>query len=137
MSDWKQNTLIRPDFKAAAVGSQDMGVNNASFLVDRLSVDCEPLQLLRELTQNSIDAIEKIAPDNPNGRIKWGYKKVNKNIHKLKGQNSLQKSESPLIIIKLVESPHTPFHSLTSASQPHSQPSYAYNETTYGNPYAH
>src|SRR5580692_11911587 len=34
-----------------------MTVKNTGFLVDRLGQDCHPLQFLRELTQNSIEAI--------------------------------------------------------------------------------
>lgn len=36
-----------------------MSVNNIGFLLDRLGQDCHPLQFLRELTQNSIEAIER------------------------------------------------------------------------------
>lgn len=32
-------------------------VDNTGFLLDRLGTDCHPLQFLRELTQNSIEAI--------------------------------------------------------------------------------
>lgn len=34
-----------------------MSVQNIGFLLDRLGQDCHPLQYLRELTQNSIEAI--------------------------------------------------------------------------------
>jgi hypothetical protein len=34
-----------------------MSVANTAFMIDRLSKDCAPLQFLRELTQNSIEAI--------------------------------------------------------------------------------
>ena len=34
-----------------------MSVDNIGFLLDRLGQDCHPLQFLRELTQNSIEAI--------------------------------------------------------------------------------
>lgn len=36
-----------------------MSVNNIGFLLDRLGRDCHPLQFLRELTQNSIEAVAK------------------------------------------------------------------------------
>jgi len=36
-----------------------MTVSNIGFLLDRLGQDCHPLQFLRELTQNSIEAIER------------------------------------------------------------------------------
>jgi DNA topoisomerase VI subunit B len=34
-----------------------MSVANTGFMLDRLGQDCSPLQYLRELTQNSIEAI--------------------------------------------------------------------------------
>ena len=42
--------------------SQDLGlllleVAQTSFLLERLSQDCEPRQYLRELTQNSLEAV--------------------------------------------------------------------------------
>jgi len=46
-----------------------MQVANLSFLLDRLHRDCSPLQFLRELTQNSIEAIQEL-PD-PTGEIIW------------------------------------------------------------------
>jgi len=36
-----------------------MSVHNIGFLLDRLGEDCHPLQFLRELTQNSIEAIRR------------------------------------------------------------------------------
>jgi hypothetical protein len=36
-----------------------MSVDNIGFLLDRLGQDCHPLQFLRELTQNSIEAIQR------------------------------------------------------------------------------
>lgn len=47
----------------------EMGVANTGFIIDRLGRDCAPLQYLRELTQNSIEAIL----DRPEGRgeIVW------------------------------------------------------------------
>lgn len=39
--------------------TQPMTVGNPTFLVDRLGLDCGPLQFVRELTQNSIEAIQK------------------------------------------------------------------------------
>lgn len=45
-----------------------MTVHNTGFLLDRLGQDCHPLQYLRELTQNSIEAIER--QDEP-GLIVW------------------------------------------------------------------
>ena len=34
-------------------------VQNTGFLLDRLGQDCHPLQFLRELTQNAIEAIQR------------------------------------------------------------------------------
>src|SRR5215203_7448885 len=41
----------------AGKATLQMGVDNTGFLIDRLGEDCHPLQFLRELTQNSIEAI--------------------------------------------------------------------------------
>jgi len=46
-----------------------LSVDNTGFLLDRLGADCAPLQFLRELTQNSIDAILK-TPEKK-GDILW------------------------------------------------------------------
>ena len=46
-----------------------MQVANLSFLLDRLHRDCSPLQFVRELTQNSIEAIQEL-PDAV-GEIIW------------------------------------------------------------------
>ena len=45
-----------------------MTVHNIGFLLDRLGQDCHPLQYLRELTQNSIEAILRSGGD---GEIVW------------------------------------------------------------------
>ena len=45
-----------------------MTVKNTGFLLDRLGQDCHPLQFLRELTQNSIEAIQKAGGP---GEIIW------------------------------------------------------------------
>src|SRR5262249_50996140 len=47
----------------------EMGVDNTGFIVDRLGHDCAPFQYLRELTQNSIEAILD-TPDKT-GEIVW------------------------------------------------------------------
>lgn len=47
-----------------------MTVNNLGFLLDRLGQDCHPLQYIRELTKNSIEAIERT---NEPGTIVWDY----------------------------------------------------------------
>ena len=46
-----------------------MTVNNTGFLVDRLGQDCHPLQHLRELTTNSIEAI--LRTEQQQGEIVW------------------------------------------------------------------
>ena len=45
-----------------------MTVENISFLLDRLGQDCSPLQYLRELTQNAIEAIQRTGTP---GQIVW------------------------------------------------------------------
>jgi len=45
-----------------------MKVANIGFLLDRLGQDCHPLQFLRELTQNSIEAIQRKGKP---GKIIW------------------------------------------------------------------
>ena len=52
-----------------------MKVENIGFLIDRLGRDCDPLQYLRELTQNSIEAI--ISAGRPDGRIVWDFVEQN------------------------------------------------------------
>ncbi|GGQ82882.1 ATP-binding protein [Couchioplanes azureus] len=47
----------------------DMTVANTGFMVDRLGQDCAPLQFLRELTQNSIEAV--LATAERVGLIVW------------------------------------------------------------------
>src|SRR5215203_3173168 len=46
-----------------------MTVANTGFMLDRLGQDCSPLQFLRELTQNAIEAIQAL-PE-PVGQIIW------------------------------------------------------------------
>lgn len=46
-----------------------MSVADMAFLIDRLSEDCSPLQFLRELTKNSIEAIQLGEQDA--GEIRW------------------------------------------------------------------
>jgi hypothetical protein len=46
-----------------------MSVANIGFMLDRLGKDCSPLQFLRELTQNSIEAIR--AGEEDTGAITW------------------------------------------------------------------
>lgn len=45
-----------------------MSVHNVGFLLDRLGQDCSPLQHLRELTQNGIEAIDRVSSS---GKIYW------------------------------------------------------------------
>ncbi|WP_375402125.1 hypothetical protein [uncultured Sphingomonas sp.] len=46
-----------------------MGVAKMGFLVDQLNRDCSPLQFLRELTKNAVEAIQRL--ENPVGEIRW------------------------------------------------------------------
>jgi hypothetical protein len=46
-----------------------MSVENMAFMLDRLHRDCSPLQFVRELTQNGIEAIEALTPSR--GEIIW------------------------------------------------------------------
>ena len=46
-----------------------MSVTDLGFMLDRLGRDCSPLQFLRELTQNSLDAIARA--DSGSGTIIW------------------------------------------------------------------
>jgi hypothetical protein len=47
----------------------EMKVENTGFIVDRMGQDCAPLQYLRELTQNSIEAI--LATPEKHGEVVW------------------------------------------------------------------
>ena len=47
----------------------EMGVANTGFIVDRLGRDCAPLQYLRELTQNAIEAI--LDTPEKRGEVVW------------------------------------------------------------------
>jgi len=45
-----------------------MDVKNTGFLLDRLGQDCHPLQFLRELTRNAIEAIQRTGKP---GHVLW------------------------------------------------------------------
>lgn len=47
----------------------NMGVYNTGFIVDRLGRDCAPLQYIRELTQNAIEAI--LDTSEKTGKVVW------------------------------------------------------------------
>lgn len=47
----------------------EMRVANMTFMLERLSQDCAPLQFVRELTENAIDAIEALGGSA--GEIRW------------------------------------------------------------------
>lgn len=51
---------------APAKTTLPMGIANVGFMVDRLGQDCHALQYLRELTQNSIEALDGVA-----GEVVW------------------------------------------------------------------
>src|SRR5258708_15869276 len=61
-----------------------MRTANMSFLLDRLGQDCAPLQYLRELTQNAIQAIARLPK--AEGEVVWD---VDWNIHTLSGRYKL------------------------------------------------
>jgi hypothetical protein len=61
-----------------------MTVRNVTFLMERLSEDCHPLQYLRELTENGLEAIQKLIK--PKGEIVWD---VDWNHHALTGSYKL------------------------------------------------
>jgi hypothetical protein len=50
-----------------------MTVNNIGFLLDRLGQDCHPLQFIRELTKNAIEAIQRTGAP---GTIIWDYERA-------------------------------------------------------------
>lgn len=61
--------MVANDLRPEGEKTLEMTVENTGFLVDRLGQDCAPLQYLRELTQNSIEAVLR----NPTktGQIVW------------------------------------------------------------------
>jgi hypothetical protein len=66
-----------------------MEVHNVPFLLERLHRDCAPLQYLRELVRNSIDAILPIQRSNPTYKgqiyidVDWRYAELYGGIQKL------------------------------------------------------
>lgn len=68
-----------PDFRP-------MSVAKMGFLVDQLNRDCAPLQFLRELTKNAVEAIERSG--DPLGEVRWD---VDWNRFDLLGPDSAQK----------------------------------------------
>jgi hypothetical protein len=62
-----------------------MTVDKVSFLLDRLGQDCSPLQYLRELTQNAIEAIQRTGVP---GQITWD---VDWTSYDLKGSKAAMK----------------------------------------------
>lgn len=59
-------------FGRAVHGFKQMEVGNIHFGIKQFGVHAEPLQFLRELTQNSIEAIQALPPGS-NGHLGWGY----------------------------------------------------------------
>ncbi len=55
--------------KSAARDVLPMSVSDMAFLIDRLGEDCSPLQFLRELTKNSIEAI--LRTKDRRGEVRW------------------------------------------------------------------
>jgi len=58
-----------PKIRSSSEKTLKLEVANTGFLLDRLGEDCHPLQFLRELTQNSIDAI--LRTQQKRGEIVW------------------------------------------------------------------
>ncbi len=50
-----------------------MTVHNIGFLLDRLGQDCHPLQFIRELTKNSMEAVQRTGTK---GAIVWDYEPI-------------------------------------------------------------
>jgi hypothetical protein len=46
-----------------------MSVDNTGFMLDRLGQDCSPLQFLREITENAVQAVQAAGKDS--GRVIW------------------------------------------------------------------
>ena len=44
----------------SSYGDTEIGVSNSSFVIDRLAADCAPMQWLRELSHNGIQAVGKV-----------------------------------------------------------------------------
>ena len=68
---------VTPDLISVDDGSDrtlPMTVQNMGFLLDRLGADCAPLQFIRELTVNSIEAIQETP--NRSGEIIWDFDKT-------------------------------------------------------------
>jgi hypothetical protein len=63
-----------------------MGVAKMGFLVDQLNRDCSPLQFVRELTKNAVEATQRLGE--AAGEIRWD---VDWNRFDLLGDNSAQK----------------------------------------------
>lgn len=55
----------------AQTQTSNMKVEKVGFLLERLAEDCAPLQYVRELTQNAVEAIQKLGPGR-GGDIFWG-----------------------------------------------------------------
>ncbi|HTA23026.1 MAG TPA: hypothetical protein VK763_05795 [Terriglobales bacterium] len=62
------NSAQRTPLKATDL-TLEMKVANMTFMLERLSQDCAPLQFVRELTENAIDSI--MASPNQSGEIRW------------------------------------------------------------------
>ena len=71
--DFEDNSMTQ-DLISQDLGLLPLEVAHTSFLLERLGQDCEPLQYLRELTQNSIEAIGRTRQP---GDILWHAAPVN------------------------------------------------------------
>ena len=75
---------MRKEFPAGRQHTMAMTVADTGFMLDRLGRDCSPLQFLRELTQNSIEAIQ--ATQLQTGTIIWD---VDWNYYDIEGVHKL------------------------------------------------
>lgn len=59
------------DSRSVPAGTQTlpMSVDNTGFMLDRLGQDCSPLQFLREITENALQAVQ--ASDDGGGQVIW------------------------------------------------------------------
>jgi len=69
VADYAKEKAMSQDSPSASRDILPMTVANMTFLINRLGDDCGPLQFVRELTQNGLDAI-KVMPDGK-GSVTW------------------------------------------------------------------
>jgi len=60
---------ISSDFQQSSGGTARLEVSNMAFMLERIAADTEPYQFIRELTQNSIEAVQALG----GGEISWSH----------------------------------------------------------------